>query len=191
MAELGRTPSGFDPWNKSLLVQSETQRRLGDKDLFAGIDFSWREAQSAYMQAEPAYRAIPRRLAILRSMQEHRDLAFIHLPGWGPYLIAQSRVDRQELDTWQEGLPAARDLADALERKDPNALDSEPTSLSSSLVSDKSWLLARTGIGTGNFRIVASSSRHARGKRRRTACRWRPSMVVATTFPPVAVSTMS
>ncbi len=139
LAELGRTPSGFDPWNKSLLVQAEAQRRLGHKDLFAGIDFSWREAQAAYMQAEPAYRAIPRRLEILRSMQEHRDQAFIHLPGWGPYLIAQARVDRQELDTWQEGLPAARDLADALERKDPNSLDSEPTSLSQWQIFASRW----------------------------------------------------
>ncbi len=129
LALIGKTPSGFDPWTKSLVVEGEKHRRRGDKDLFAGVDFSWREAQAAYAQADTAYRGIPRRLEILRSMQAQRDQAFVLAPGWGPYLIALPRPDRQDLDLWQEGVRAARDLADVLQRKDPSILDTEPTVL--------------------------------------------------------------
>jgi hypothetical protein len=129
LAELSQTPSGFDPWNKNLLIQGENHRRRGDKDLFPGPDYTWREAQSAYLQAEQAYRPIPRRLDILRQMQEQRDQAFVHLPGWAPYVIALPRLDPQEDAAWKGGVVAARGLADALEQKDLITLDGEPPPL--------------------------------------------------------------
>ncbi|MEI7686109.1 MAG: hypothetical protein WCL32_13880 [Planctomycetota bacterium] len=129
LALLGRTPAGFDPWNKTLLVRGETQRLRGDKDLFTGLDYSWREAQSAYLQAEQAFRPIPLRLDILRQMLEKRDHAFVRLPGWAPYLIAATRIEPREDAAWKGAMVAARGLADLLEAKDPITLDGEPTAL--------------------------------------------------------------
>jgi serine/threonine protein kinase len=125
LADFGHTPSGFDPWNKTLLMQGESQLRRGDKAVFTGVDASWLEADGAYRQAEQTFRVLPRRLEMLRNIEASRDQALVYLPGWSPCITALSPLHPLEDDSWQQGMAAARVLTDYLERKSPDALDGE------------------------------------------------------------------
>jgi hypothetical protein len=117
------------PWNLALWSAGEEYRRRGEKSLFAGSDFDWREGQSALTQADQHYRQIPPRLEILRAMLRERDRAYLQLPGWAPYLVALGRVDPQEDTAWRGGVQAATRLAELLEAQQPDILAGEPNAL--------------------------------------------------------------
>jgi len=139
LAELGRTPSGFAPWNKELLTRSENDRRNGDKHLFHSDTSTWQEAPDAYRNASQTRGPIERRLKILRLVEEGRDRAFVDLPGWAPFFIALPRVDLPEEDAWRQGVQAAGELADLLQRKDIGALDDVPAALNRWQDSLRQW----------------------------------------------------
>jgi hypothetical protein len=129
LAEFGQNPETLLPWNLALWSAGEEYRRRGEKSLFAGSDFDWREGQSALTQADQHYRQIPPRLEILRQMLRERDKAYLQLPGWAPYLVALGRVDPQEDTAWRGGVQAATRLAELLEAQQPDILAGEPNAL--------------------------------------------------------------
>jgi hypothetical protein len=128
LATLGANPELLFPWNKTLWDQGEDQRRKGEKDLFAGAEFTWRDAGSALVQAEQYLKQIDPRVNVLKDMLEERDRAYLHLPGWAPYLIALGRPASQDNASWRDAAQSAQLMVDLLEKKEFDTLANEPNS---------------------------------------------------------------
>ena len=116
-------------WNLAIFEKAEKHRRDAERELF-DENSEWKGILGKLREAEKIYqRVLPARVAILKEMKRDRDLAYVHLAGWQPFLVAVGRLDPREDSAWKGCAEAAEQLAGLLDQPSPEYLDGEPSPL--------------------------------------------------------------